>query len=106
MSLTHAYDTVPAFPLGQPHDGRPRYGMTPTMASLYHALIASRPHKCAFKIDFRALCAETGKSLHPVHDAVTGLVERGWLTRSSINGAHSTYAFVHPIMRFKEPTRG
>ena len=31
-ALAHSEGTVPAHPLGQPLDGRPRYGMTPEQA--------------------------------------------------------------------------
>lgn len=46
---------VPAFPLGQPVDGRPRYGMTPAQADVYRCLVKHKPHNDAFGINFREL---------------------------------------------------
>lgn len=106
MSLAHACDTVPAFPLGQPLDGRPRYGMTPYMAHLYRWLIANRAQEGEFKLSFRDISEATGESLSSVHAGVRGLVERGWLHRTEYARSQARFAFVHPIMRFREPSHG
>jgi predicted DNA-binding transcriptional regulator len=95
--------TVPAFPLGQPVDGRPRYGMTPDMARTYRWLIENRPHDDLFRMSFREIGKALGVNGHPVHASVAGLVERGWLIRGKANGGWTEYRFVHPVMRFKEP---
>lgn len=106
MSHAHAHDTVPAFPLGQPIDGRKRYSMTPEQASLYRWLIANRPSERPFAMDFRDIARQTPTGLYALHVRVQALVERGWIMPVTIKPGHSTYSFVHPIKYFKEPTRG
>jgi hypothetical protein len=54
MSISLAsVGTVPAYPLGQPVDGRKRYGMTPEQAAVYRWLVENRPHKGSFNIQYR-----------------------------------------------------
>jgi len=100
MTLAKSYATIAAYPLGKPDDGRERYGMTPEQAALYRWLIDNRPHDRPFAMEFREIARKTVLSLHSVHERVTALVERGWLTPVVIKGTYTTYAFVHPIMRF------
>lgn len=98
--------TVPAFPLGQPVDGRPRYGMTPEMACAYRWLVKYKPHDESFAVNFR----ETGWRMarHPskIHATVQALVERGWITPDASPGRYTTYRFVHPVMQFKAARNG
>lgn len=102
MSLARAYDTVPAFPLGQPVDGRDRYGMTPEQAALYRWLINNRPNDRPFIMDFRDIARKTVIGLYHAHLRVQGLVERGWLAVSADeNHMQRRYSFVQPIMRFE-----
>lgn len=102
MSLAHAYDTVPAYPLGKPLDGRDRYGMTREQACLYRYLVKTLPHDERLKLRFRGLARSMMCSLGNVHNRVSGLVERGWMTVDKTGG----YRFVEPIMHFKEPRHG
>lgn len=96
-------NTVPAFPLGQPVDGRPRFGMTPEMARAYRWIVNNRPHDEPFRLLFDDISAGMETERSTVHLLIVGLVERGWLERIS-DGKHLTqYALVHPVMRFKEP---
>ncbi len=106
MSEAYAYEaTVPAFPLGQPKDGRKRYGMTPEQAAVYRWLVMNRPVQGSFCINFRQLAQCMGLEHHsPVHNQVTALVERGWI--APVDGLYSEYRFVHPVMRFREPRNG
>jgi len=97
-----ALKTVPAYPLGRPVDGRPRYGMTPEQARIYRWLVKNRQHNGVFRMGFRDVAAGTGAGLRFVHECVQGLVERGWL-HVVPNNSHTLYGFVHPIKRFKEP---
>lgn len=99
MSLAHAHDTVPAFPLGQPVDGRERYGMTPEQACVYRFLVDTQPHAERFKINFRSLARSMVCGLGNAHQRVTALVERGWITVDRTGG----YRFVQPVMHFKGP---
>lgn len=101
-----AIKTIPAFPLGQPFDGRPRYGMTPEQAAVYRWLVENRPHTEVFRLDFRDLASGIAIHLSTVHHCVRELVDRGWLCEV-LGGEYTRYAtrygFVHPVMRFKEP---
>lgn len=94
----YATRTVPGFPLGQPHDGRPRYGMTPEQAALYRWLVTHKPHNSAFGINFREAGWRLARHFSKVHMTVQALIERGWL-----KGQGDAYAFVHPVMQFKAP---
>lgn len=98
--------TIPAFPLGQPVDGRPRYGMTPEMAAVYRWLVKYKPHNGPFVVHFRETA--WGMASHPgaLHLTMRGLIERGWLTTDSSPGRYTTYRFVHPVMQFKAPAHG
>jgi hypothetical protein len=98
--------TVPAFPLGQPEDGRPRYGMTPEQARVYRWIVANRPHDSWFQINFRDLRASDGKPLQTAHEAVEALVERGWIERGPSRGCATHYALVHPVKVFKGAGNG
>ena len=93
-----ALKTVPAFPLGQPVDGRPRYGMTPEQAHVYRWLVKTRPHDRAFTVDFRHIARAMASTNGNIHGRVMALVERGWLDRDDAG-----YRFVQPIRVFKEP---
>lgn len=94
--------TVPAFPLGQPVDGRPRYGMTPAQADVYRWLVKHKPHDAPFGINFRNLAFCMARHLENSHASVRSLVERGWL-ESEGNSSATVYRFVHPVMTFKAP---
>jgi hypothetical protein len=87
--------TIPAFPLGQPLDGRARYGMTPEMAHVYNWLVGNKPHHGPFGINFRAMASRMARHKTGIHQSVKSLIERGWL-----EGTGETYSFVHPVMRF------
>ena len=104
--MTYAYlisdSTVPAFPLGQPVDGRERFGMTPNQAKLYRWLVDNRPHNQAFQILFREVADAINMNISAVHWLLTELCERGWLhCNHSRNHLKVTYAFVHPVMTFR-----
>lgn len=103
MSEAHALErTVPAFPLGQPVDGRPRYGMTPEQACLYRWLVLQKPHAKPFAMNSRAIAWLFHQKSHGgILRLVTGLIERGWL-----EGDGRAYRFVHPVMTFKAPHHG
>lgn len=92
--------TVPAFPLGQPKDGRPRYGMTPEMARVYRWLVDNRPHNGEFRLNFTDLCEALETERSTAHLHVIGLVERGWLEAGPENGAWRLYSFVQPVKVF------
>ena len=92
-----ALKTVPAYPLGIPVDGRPRYSMMPGMAAVYRWLVQNKPHGGTFSMSFREIGAKTGRPFSKVHDNVRGLVERGWL-----EGDGERYAFVEPIQHYRE----
>lgn len=98
MSLAYAQDTVPAFPLGQPEDGRDRYGMTPEQACVYRWLVKHRPHDQPFAIGFSLLGRLMMCSKGNAFQRVSALVERGWLDRDA-----GGYRLVKPIRQFKEP---
>jgi hypothetical protein len=104
----YAIKTVPAFPLGQPEDGRPRYGMTPEQARVYRWLVLNRPHDCFFHVHFREMRESDGKQLQTAHEAVEALLERGWLERNGEGqrGGRTEYRFVHPVMLFRAPRNG
>lgn len=108
MSPAAALRTVPAHPLGQPIDGRPRYGMTPEQAVIYRWLAAHKSHTAAFKPLCREVSAATGLKLSVVHRSLIELCERGWLMahlcQSEVRA--TTYSFVHPVMHFAECRRG
>ena len=91
--------TIPAFPLGQPLDGRPRYSMTAAQARVYAWLVKHRAHDGMFRLDFRDVSRGIGHELSTIHMSIRGLVERGWLYDRP-NASHTEYAFVHPIMVF------
>jgi diaminopimelate decarboxylase len=97
MSVALRVETVPAHPLGIPVDGRDRYGMTPEQAITYRHLVKTKPHDEAFTIHFRTLSRSLICGLSNVHQRVTGLVERGWLTVDR----KGRYTFVHPVMQFR-----
>ena len=101
--MTFAYlisdRTVPAFPLGQPVDGRERFGMTPEQACLYRWLVAHKPHDKPFVVNCRVIAPLFLVSAHSqIHDRLMALCERGWLMREDAG-----YRFVHPVMTFLEP---
>lgn len=107
MSLAHAFDTVPGFPLGQPIDGRPRFSMRPEMARLYRWLVANRPHHKPFKFDFRDVAHSLPMHLQSVHSNVEALIDRGWLVSDDdANHLNRRFSFVAPVMHFKEPRHG
>lgn len=97
----YATRTVPAYPLGEPVDGRPRYGMTPDQARAYCWLVNHRPHFGQWQICFTEMCAALETERSTAHMHVMGLVERGWLEPGESNGGHTRYAFVHPVRMFK-----
>jgi hypothetical protein len=105
--MTYSYlisdSTVSAFPLGQPTDGRPRYGMTPFQARIYRWLVENKPHAEPFNILSRDVAWALNSSPHHAkyHDAVRALVERGWL-----DGDWYSYQFVHPVMTFRGARHG
>lgn len=96
MNHALAYDTIPAFPLGQPVDGRKRYGMTPEQARVYDFLVQNFDHSARITINFRNLARELKCSLSNAHQRVTGLVERGWL----IVDRTGRYHFVLPVKHY------
>jgi len=96
----YAIRTVPAFPLGQPVDGRPRYGMTPEMARVYRWLVDNRPHNGEFRLCFTEMCEALATERSTAHMHIVGLVERGWLEAGPVNGAWRHYSFVHPVRVF------
>jgi hypothetical protein len=99
--------TVPAFPLGQPTDGRPRYGMTPEQACLYRWLVKHKPHDGPFGINFRGTAWRMARHGSAIHKTVCALVERGWLHHiEAANHMDVAYAFVHPVMNFRGPRHG
>lgn len=102
----YAIHTVPAYPLGEPVDGRPRYGMTPDMARVYRWLVQNRPHFGEFQICFSDLCAALDTERSTAHMHIVGLVERGWLEPTDLNAGHTRYSFVHPVRVFKAPHHG
>lgn len=104
----YATKTVPGFPLGQPHDGRPRYGMTPSQAAVYRWLVRNKPHDGHFKPNCRECAAATGIALNWVHKALTELCDRGWLDAilCASGSRASNYAFVHPVMTLRGSRRG
>lgn len=91
--------TVPAYPLGEPYDGRPRYGMTPAQADIYRWLVQHKPHHGAFGINFREVAWRMTCHQSKIHDHVRALVERGWIEDL---GEYTKYRFVHPVKKFKE----
>jgi len=108
MTMTVAVasvQTVPAYPLGRPVDGRPRYGMTPEMAAAYQWLVAHKPHDAEFAVNFRESAWRMARHHGSFHLTVQGLVDRGWIEKSGFlkRGGQSTYRFVHPVMTFKAP---
>ena len=107
MTALAIQNTVPAYPLGRPVDGRPRYSMTGSQAKVYAWLRQNRPHDEPFLVRFEALMEGLGYSTKDnlfLH--VSGLVERGWLERVAEDGRYTRYAFVHPIMTFQGPRNG
>lgn len=100
----YAILTVPGFPLGQPEDGRPRYGMTPDQADLYRWLVAHKPHGEAFGVNFRETAWRMARHPDGIFKCARSLVERGWL-ESEGGSPNAVYRFVHPVMKFK-PTEG
>lgn len=99
MSLAYATDTVPAFPLGQPLDGRERYGMTPEQACLYRALVKAMPHDKAFRMKYRSAAAKMGTDASRLHVRMQALVERGWIHQHR----RGVYGFVAPVKLFAVP---
>jgi DNA-binding MarR family transcriptional regulator len=93
--------TVPAFPLGQPVDGRARYGMTPEQAFVYRWIVRNRPHDAPFPILFRELAQAMALREAIVHMHVVALVERGWLESIATVPNRTLYRLVHPVMRFR-----
>jgi hypothetical protein len=91
--------TVPAYPLGRPVDGRPRYGMTQEQAYVYRWIVKNRPHDGPFNVNFRELAScMMATSVHHVHGRVQALVERGWLTKDD-----GGYRLLHPVKVFRAP---
>jgi hypothetical protein len=97
----YATRTVPGFPLGQPVDGRLRYGMTPEQANVYRWLVAHKPHDRPFSMSFRAIAQLMASTSGNIHARVISLCERGWLERDDAG-----YCFVHPVMHFEVPRHG
>jgi hypothetical protein len=98
----YATRTVPGYPLGQPVDGRLRYGMTPEQACLYRWLVLQKPHAKPFALNSRSIAWLFHQSSHTgILRLVRGLIERGWLERDDAG-----YRFVHPVMHFAEPRHG
>jgi hypothetical protein len=97
----YATKTVPGFPLGQPVDGRKRYGMTPEMACVYRWLVKHKPHDETFGVNFRETAWRMARHHGTMHKTLRALVERGWLY-----GENDAYAFVHPVMTFKDARHG
>jgi hypothetical protein len=95
--------SIPAFPLGQPLDGRKRYGMTPQQARLYRWLVKSRPHHIPFQMHFRDAALALGTGVGSLHYCLMELVDRGWVSNTGA-GAHAQYQMVPPVMTFKVPT--
>lgn len=93
--------TVQAYPLGEPVDGRPRYGMTPDMARIYRWLVDNRPRFGQWQICFTDLSEALETERSTAHMHIVGLVERGWLEPGERNGGHTLYSFVHPVRVFK-----
>jgi hypothetical protein len=93
-----ALKTRPAFPLGQPVDGRPRYSMTPEQAYVYRWLVQNRPHDRPFAVSFRHVAHLMASTHGNIHSRVAALVERGWLDRDDAG-----YKLVPPVMTFAEP---
>lgn len=91
MTALHSVQTVEAYPLGKPFDGRERFSMTPGMASVYNMLVRKHDHNSAFMVIFHHDST--------MHNQVRELVRRGWLHY----GEGGSYRFVHPVMKFKEP---
>lgn len=104
-AVIFADSTIPAFPLGQPLDGRKRYSMTPRQARVYHWLVENRPHGHKFTVDFRGTATSVGMTASAVHFCVMELVDRGWVAEV-IGKVPGIYQFVHPVMRFRAPTPG
>ena len=102
-ALILADNTTPAFPLGQPLDGRKRYSMTPRQAKVYRWLVENRPHGHKFTVDFRGTAAAVGMTASAVHFCVMELVDRGWMAEV-LGRALGVYQFVHPVMRFRAST--
>lgn len=99
MSVAHAYETVPAFPLGIPVDGRERYGMTPEQAILYRWLVKYRPHDGDFKINMQQAASVMLCKRWNIHERIKALVERGWIKPTTAG----RYAFVQPVKVYKGP---
>lgn len=95
--------TIPAHPLGQPIDGRPRYGMTPDQAAVYRWLVQHKPHNSPFGVNFREVAWRMLRHESKIHANAQALVERGWLEVAEANASHTTYRFVHPVRHFAEP---
>lgn len=95
--------TVPAYPLGRPVDGRPRFGMTQEQARIYWWLVRNRSHTRVFALSFRDVSEGTGHEVSTVHACVMGLIERGWLYKIERQDRHPLFAFVRPVKMFKEP---
>lgn len=102
-ALAHE-NCVPAYPLGQPEDGRKRYGMTPEQAHIYRWLVKNRPHDEPFAMDFRTIGSMMGCSCGTAHFHIRALIDRGWIKPHG-KGARLTgrYAFVQPVKHFAEP---
>jgi hypothetical protein len=100
----YAIRTVPGFPLGQPVDGRERYGMTPEQAKVYNWLVKNKPHDQSFGLNFRDAAWKMEQHYTNLHKLICALVERGWLIKvDAPNPRAVTYALVHPVMTFKAP---
>ena len=103
-ALAYHEGTVLAHPLGIPLDGSNRYGMTPAMARLYRWLVHNRPHSSEFSLSFRDASEALGADVSSIHYCAVGLEERGWLRRFNRRGHHPLFAFIHPVMNFRECT--
>lgn len=104
MSEAYVYhfDTVPAFPLDIPTDGRQRFSMTVEQAIVYRWLVKHRPHTGPFRVNFREIAKITITHAALAHERVQALVERGWLRACG----HGIYEFVQPVRQFREARRG
>jgi len=103
----YAIKTVPAFPLGQPVDGRPRYGMTPEQSCVYNWMVKHKPHDGPFGVNFRGVAWRMARHHGTIHKTLGALVERGWLHHiDAPNHLDVTYAFVHPVMTFRGKRHG
>lgn len=89
--------TVPAYPLGRPTDGTPRFGMTPEMAILYRWLVKHKSHDQSFVLNSRVIGALFLTSHSRIHERIHALSDRGWIKKDG-----GKYRFVEPIQHYAE----